>query len=307
MLPTRRLLFASIALVAALAGLVLAAPATLADNTVTGKLAASPGMGKVEADLWTFLAPADGSRVTVSLTYSPNGSTVDPATGHTFDTLVNFNVYGDDGKLFAQSTLTGTGAQQWSFQSTSVHQYTVQVASYLQASPVTYSLSIQNATLAAQPTATPTPNVLLPRPTSTPLATVTPLPATTDIGTGPVVTPLLPGVLAKAGDSVQGSLTGALINTVQDFQIAATPDGSAITIQLTAQQTGVIAGSLAGINVYQMQGGVKVLFAVGLPAPENADVSIAVFPGDSHGYGDFIAEVYNGSPGVTLNYTLTRK
>ena len=303
MFRPRRLIFAIIALLAALATVALAAPASLADNTVTGKLAPSPGLGKVSADLWTFQSPSDDSTVTVVLTYSPNGATVDPATGHTYDNLVNFNVYGDDGTLFGQSTLTGTGVQQWHFQSTSVHQYTVQVASYTQASPVTY-------TLAGQPTATPTANPLAPVATSTPYPTVTPLPAVNGAGTAPAAsttTPLQPGVLAKAGDSVQGSLTGALINAVQDYQVTATPNGSAITLRLTAQQPGIIASSLAGINVYQMQGGVKVLMAVGLPAPENANVSVAVFPGDSHGYGNFVAEVYNGSPGAALTFTLTRQ
>jgi hypothetical protein len=306
----RRPFFLIIALLATLATLALAVPASLADNTVTGKLAPSPGLGKVSADLWTFQSPSNGSTVTVVLTYSPNGDQVDPPTGHTFDNLVNFNVYGDDGSLFGQSTRTGTGVQQWSYQSTSVHQLTVQVASYIQSSPLTYSLSITNASLVGQPTATPTANPLAPVATSTPLPTVTPLPATSGIGTAPAVsttTPLQPGVLAKAGDSVQGSLTGALINAVQDYQVTATPNGSAITLRLTAQQPGIVASSLAGINVYQMQGGVKVLIAVGLPAPDNANVSVAVFPGDSHGYGNFIAEVYNGSPGTALNYTLTRQ
>lgn len=306
MLRSRRFLFGFMALVAMLAGLGLATPATLADNTVTGTLAASPGLGVGESALWSFIGPADGSTVTLTLTYSPNGNTVD-ATGHTYDTLVSFNIYGDDGTLFRQSTLTGTGVQTQSFQSTSTHQYTVQVASYIEDSPVSYSLAVQGATLSGQTTPTPTPNVLTPQPTSTPVPTVTPLPSAANSGSVPDTAPLLPGVLASTGDSVQGSLTGALINTLQDYQVSATPDGSAITLRLTAQQTGVIAGSLAGINVYQMQGGVKVLMAVGLPAPENADVSVAVFPGDSHGYGDFIAEVYNGDPGVTLTYTLTRQ
>ncbi|GEM_PF-5529833 len=306
MLRSRRFLFGFMALVAMLAGLGLAAPATLADNTVSGTLAASPGVGVGESALWSFIGPADGSTVTLTLTYSPSGNTVD-ATGHTYDTLVGFNIYGDDGTLFHQSTLTGTGVQTQSFQSTSTHQYTVQVASYIENSPVSYSLAIQGATLSGQATPTPTPNILTPQPTSTPVPTVTPLPSAANSGSVPETAPMLPGVLTNPGDSVQGSLTGALINTLQDYRVSATPDGSAITLRLSAQQTGVIAGSLAGINVYQMQGGVKVLMAVGLPAPENADVSVAVFPGDSHGYGDFIAEVYNGDPGVTLNYTLTRQ
>jgi hypothetical protein len=306
MFRSRRFLLAIMALVATLFGLGLVVPATLADNTVTGKLAASPNPATAESDLWTFLGPADGSTVSLTLTYSPNGDAVD-SSGSTFDSLVRVNIYGDDGKLFGQSTRTGSGVQQWSFASTSVHQYTAQVASYVESSPVTYSLAITNATLAGQPTATPTPNYLTPQPTSTPVPTVTPLPLPAVSGTGAETAPILPGTLARPGDSVQGSLTGALINTLQDYQVTATPDGSAITLRLTAQQPGIIAASLAGVNVYQMQGGVKVLIAVGLPAADNADVSVAVFPGDSHGYGGFIAEVYNGDPGITVNYTLTRQ
>lgn len=310
MLHSRRFLFAALALLVSVVGMGLAAPSTWADNTVTGTLPPSPNPSTGESQLWTFLGPADGSTVTLNLTYSPNGNTVD-RTGHTFDSLVSFNIYGDDGALFRQSTLVGTGVQQQSFQSTSTHQYTVQVASYIEDSPVTYSLAIQNATLSGQPTATPTPNALATQPTSTPVPTVTPLPALTGSGSAgarvPSTVPLSPGVLARAGDSVQGSLTGALINTVRDYQVTATPDGSAITLRLTGQQRGIIAGSLAGINVYQMQGGVKVLIAVGLPAPENADTSVAIFPGDSHGFGNYIAEVYNGDPGVRLDYSLTRQ
>lgn len=310
MLRSRRFLFAALALLASLVGMGLAAPATLADNTVTGTLGASPDSSTGESQLWTFLGPADGSTVTLTLRYAPNGNTVD-RTGHIFDSLVGFNIYGDDGTLFHQSTLIGTGVQQQSFQSTSTHQYTVQVASYIEDAPVTYSLAIQNATLSGQPTVTPTPNVLTPQSTSTLAPTVTPLPVVTgsspSVAIAPNAVPLSPGVLARAGDSVQGSLTGALISTVHDYQVTATPDGSAITLRLSAQQRGIIAGSLAGLNVYQMQGDVKVLIAVGLPAPENADTSVAIFPGDSHGFGNYIAEVYNGAPGVTLDYTLTRR
>jgi hypothetical protein len=306
MLRFRRLLAVSIALLVALGGLALVAPITLADNTVTGKLAASPNPSIGESDLWTFIGPADGSTVSLTLTYSPNGDTMD-RTGHTFDSLVGFNVYGDDGTLFAQSRLTGTGVQQWSFQSTSAHQYTVQVSNYIENTGITYSLAAQGVSLAAQAVATPTPNVLTPQPTVTPAPTATPLPSVASVGGAPHTTPLQPEVLAKAGDSVQGSLVGALINTVQDYQVSATPDGSAITLRLTAEQPGIIAGALAGVNVYQMQGGVKVLIAVGLPAADNANVSVAVFPGNSHSYGDFIAEVYNGSPGATMTYTLTRQ
>ena len=310
MLRSRRFLFAALALLGSLVGMGLAAPATLADNTVTGTLAASPNPSAGESQLWTFIGPADGSAVTLTLKYAPNGNTVD-RTGNRYDSLVGFNIYGDNGTLFQQSTLVSAGVQQQSFQSTSTHQYTVQVASYIEDSPVTYSLAIQNATLSGQPTVTPTPNVLTPQPTSTPAPTVTPLPgvtgASTAVAIAPNTVPLSPGVLARAGDSVQGSLTGALINTVHDYQVTATPDGSAITLRLSAQQPNIIAGSLAGINVYQMQGGVKVLIAVGLPAPENAGTSVAIFPGDSHGFGNFLAEVYNGAPGMTLDYTLVRR
>ncbi|HEV7216610.1 MAG TPA: hypothetical protein VGP33_15985 [Chloroflexota bacterium] len=307
---SRRFFFAAFALLASLAGMGLAAPATLADNTVTGTLAASPNPSTGESQLWTFIGPADSSTVTLTLTYAPNGNTVD-RTGNSYDSLVGFNIYGDDGTLFRQSTLLGTGVRQQSFQSTSTHQYTVQVANYIEDSPVTYSLAIQNATLSGQPTATPTANPLAVQPTSTAAPTVTPLPVVTGAGTSaglpPSTVPLSPSVLARPGDSVQGSLTGALINTVRDYQVNATPNGSAITLRLTAQQRGIIAGSLAGLNVYQMQGGVKVLIAVGLPAPENADTSVVVFPGDSHGFGNYIAEVYNGDPGGVLDYTVTRQ
>jgi hypothetical protein len=307
---SRRFFFAALALLASLVGMGLAAPATLADNTVTGTLAASPNPSTGESQLWTFIGPADGSTVTLTLKYAPNGTTVD-RTGNSYDSLVGFNIYGDDGTLFHQSTLIAAGVQQQSFQSTSAHQYTVQVANYIEDSPVTYSLAIQNATLSGQPTPTPTPNVLAQPPSSTPAPTVTPLPVVTGsspaVAIAPSTVSLSPGVLARAGDSVQGSLTGALINTVHDYQVTATANGSAITLRLTAQQRGVIAGSLAGLNVYQMQGGVKVLIAVGLPAPENADTSVAIFPGDSHGFGNYIAEVYNGDPGVVLDYTVTRQ
>lgn len=306
MLRFRRLFAVAIALLIALAGVAWAAPITLADNTVTGKLAASPNPSVGESDLWTFVGPADGATISLTLTYSPNGNTTD-VTGHTYDSLVGFNVYGDDGTLFGQSHLTGTGVQQWSFQSTSVHQYTVQVSNYIENTGISYSLAAQGVNLTAQAVATPTPNVLTPLPTVTPAPTATPLPAAAGVGGAPNTTPLQPGVLAKAGDSVQGSLVGALIDTVRDYQVPATPDGSAITLRLTAQQPGIIAGALAGVNIYQMQGGVKVLIAVGLPAPDNANISVAIFPGNSHGYGPFIAEVYNGSPGATMTYTLTRQ
>lgn len=305
MFGPRRVVAAVLAIVVALAAVALAAPATFADNTVTGTLAASPNPSTGVFNYWTFLGPTNGSTVTLTLTYSPNGTTLD-RTNNTYDSLVGFNVYGDDGTLFGQSTLTGTGVRSWSFQSNSAHQYTVQVENYIENSPVQYSLAATGVSLAAQPTATPTPNYLAPQPTITPAPTVTPLPSS-GVGSLAPTTTLQSGVLAKSGDQVQGHLVGALINTVADYQVTATADGSPITLQLTAQQGSVIGSALAGVNVYQMQGGVKVLIAVGLPSANNPDISVATFPGAAHGYGDFIAEVYNGSPGSAMDYTLTRQ
>jgi hypothetical protein len=288
----------------ALLGVLTFAPRTLADNAVTGTLGPSPNTSTPTFQLWSFIGPSDGSTVTLTLTYSPNGSGVDPATQKTYDNLIGFNVYGDDGSLFGQSTLVGAGHRTWSFVSTtSVHQYTAQVFNYVESSGATYTLTAQNTTLAAAVTPTATANPFAPQPTPTIPATPTPLPVSGN--PGGTVAPV--GSLSAAGSSVQGQLTGTLLNATRDYTVPGTVDGSSINLLLSGSPANLLSTTLACVNVYQLQGGVKVLIAVGLPPLSNPNVCAVSFPGGEGGYGPFIAEVYNGDPGVTLSYTLTRQ
>jgi hypothetical protein len=313
--------------VVAIVLLLAAAPRVAADNTVQGKLAPSPNPATPSAELWDFSGPGDGSTVTLTLTYTPNGSGVDAPTGRSFDQLIGFNVYGEDGQLFGHSTLTSPGTATWSFQSTSVHQYSVQVFNYAESSPVSYTLAAQHATLAVQPTPTPTPNFLVPptapTPAVTPAAVSTAAPpavstpavaqmppsAAPPAAASPSLQPgasVQPGVLAKAGDQVHGHLVGTLAGATQEYRVTPTANGSSITLTLSAAQGTLIEDVEATINVYQMEGGVKVLIAVGLPEINNPTVASLTFAGGANGYGDYLADVTNSAPGQPLDYTITR-
>lgn len=324
------------AVVLALVVLALAAaPRAAAASTVQGKLAPSPAPATPAADLWNFAGPGDGSTVTLTLTYAPNGIGVDAPTGRSFDQLIGFNVYGEDGQQFGHSTVMSVGTATWSFQSTSVHQYGVQVFSYVESTPVTYTLTADNTTLVAPVTPTPTPNVLVPRvPPAAPTVTAPPPPAPSPALPAPAaasapasvaqmapppaavspapVSPAAPappvtaGVLAKAGDQVQGQLVGALTGAKVQYRVVPTTDGSPITLRLSATQGALIQNIEATVDVYQMQGDVKVLIAVGLPEMGNFSVASVTFPGGANGYGDYLAVITNSAPGQPLDYTLAR-
>lgn len=318
----------------ALATLVLSlvvAPRAAAAGSVQGKLAPSPNPATPAAALWHFGGPGDSSTVTLTLTYSPSGNAVDAPTGHTFDQLIGFNVYGEDGQLFGSSTLESAGTATWSFQSTSVHQYDVKVFSYVESSPVTYTLAPDNTTVTAPVTPTPTPSVLVPRvPAAAPTVAATnppasavssapptptassssivqlaPLPAAAP--PGPAAPPPTAGVLAKAGDQVQGRLVGAITGATAQYRVVPPADGSSITLRLSAQQGTLIQNLEATLDVYQMQGGVKVLIAVGLPMLGNFSVASVTFPGGANGYGDYLAVITNSAPGQPLDFTLARR
>ncbi len=286
-----RLTLAALVLIA---GLAMAVPPSLADNAVKGALAVSPDYSTPIFNMWGFIGPTDGSTVALTLTYSPGGGD--------FDSKVGFNVYGDDGRLFGQGGLQGSGTKQWGFQSNSQHQYAVQVFNYDLTGGVTYSLSAKGVDLFSLATPTPTPS---PTPNVSANATVAPLAPSSVI---PTPTPVpLTGSLASAGSQVHGHLVGSLTGAVADYSLANTPRGSSITLQLAALQGTLISGVQAGVNVYQVSGAVRVLVAVGLPSVDNAAVSVAIFQAGNSAYGSYVAEVYNSAPGAPLDYTLTRK
>ncbi|MCL5946401.1 MAG: hypothetical protein M1298_00045 [Chloroflexi bacterium] len=301
MLRLRRFVLAALSVGVLVGGLAFFAVPSFADNAESGTLPPSPNPSTPEAAYYVFTGPAD-NQVTITLTYSPNA--IIDSTGHPFDSLVGFNVYGDNGVLFGKSGLVSPGDRSWNFMSTSdVHQYTVQVFNYAESQGVSYTLSLQGATIAPAVTPTPTANPLVVPAVVTPLPTPTPLPAV------PLAAPtpqILPETLMAPGQHVSGSLVGDVVSTLQDIPVTGTSNGSSITLTLTAQESNLIQDGLAGFNVYQMQGGVKVLIAVALPPTIGAPAVTVTFPGATNGYGDFLAEIYNGQPGATLHYTLTR-
>jgi hypothetical protein len=276
-------------------GLATTTSVSLADNTVTGSLAVSPNYYTPIFDMWAFVGPSNGSTVTLTLTYSPSYND--------FDSKVGFNVYGDDGTLFGQGVLVASGTKRWSFQSTSRHQYAVQVFNYDLAGGVTYSLAAKGVDLVKPvtptPTPTPSPIPIAPAPTVAPVAPSTSIPTPTPVP--------ISGSLAGPGSPVHGHLVGSLTGAVADYRLPNTPTGSSITLELSAVQGSLISGAQAGVNVYQVQGSVRVLVAVGLPSVTNSAVSELTFQVGNSAYGAYVAEVYNGAPGAALDYTLTRR